>query len=224
VVDPAPVPRRSDLNDETLLDLLCAPGFSTRDEADRASGRGFGMAVVRKTVHELGGTLQMASTPGQGTRFTIDLPLTLAITDALITTVGTQTFAVPQNAVREVIEVDVQAIRALRGAEVVPFRGEALPIVRLARRLGIPVDERSHRHALVVGSGGSAVGLLVDRVLTQREIVVRSTVDPLINVEGIAGATDLGDGHAVLILDVVALTRGGARHSSLLGNPARGIA
>ena len=217
------VPRRGDLDDDALLDLLCAPGFSTRDEADRVSGRGFGMAVVRKTVHELGGTLRLASTPGQGTRFTIELPLTLAITDALITTVGSQTYAVPQSAVREVIEVDLGEIRALQSAEVIPFRGEALPVVRLARTLGITADERSRGHALVIGSGAAAVGLLVDRVLTQREIVVRSTVDPLLNVEGIAGATDLGDGRAVLILDVVALTRRSARQSTIHDH-SRGIA
>ena len=201
------VPRASEADDATLLDLLCSPGFSTRDEADRVSGRGFGMAVVRKTVQELGGAMRMTSTPGAGTRFAIDLPLTLAITDALIAAVGTQTFAVPQSAVREVIEVDAATIRLLEHGEVAPFRGQPLPIVRLSSVLGIEHDARTRHHAFIVGSGAGAVGLLVDRVLSQREIVVRTTVDPLIRVEGIAGATDLGDGRAVLILDVAAVAR-----------------
>jgi two-component system chemotaxis sensor kinase CheA len=133
--------------------------------------------------------------------------LTLAITDALIAAVGSQTFAVPQSAVREVIEVDASAIRVLEGGEVVPFRGQALPVIRLSSVLRVVQTDRPRYHALIVGSDATAVGLLVDRVIGQREIVVRTTADPLIKVTGIAGATDLGDGRAVLILDVAALAR-----------------
>jgi two-component system chemotaxis sensor kinase CheA len=172
------------------------------------------MAVVGKTVAELGGTLRMAAVHGQGTRFTIELPLTLAITDALIARVGEQTFAVPQSAVREVIEVADADIRALQGGAVVPFRGAALPVLRLAAVLAIPAAPGTRRHALVVGTGAEAVGLIVDRVVSQREIVVRTTADPFIRVAGIAGATDLGDGRAVLILDapaIAATARGATR-------------
>lgn len=220
-----PVPQRADADDAALLDLLCSPGFSTRDEADHLSGRGFGMSVVRKTVNELGGTMRMTSVPGEGTRFAIDLPLTLAITDALIAAVGSHTFAVPQSAVREVIEVETSTLRRLETGEVALFRGQALPIIRLSSALAVEVAPRPRHHALVIGSDTSAVGLLVDRVLSQREIVVRTTTDPLIRVDGIAGATDLGDGRAVLILDVAAIARaarvhGGGGHASQL----RGIA
>jgi two-component system chemotaxis sensor kinase CheA len=201
-----PVPAHVD--DAALFDLICAPGFSTRDESDRVSGRGFGMAVVRTTVQELGGSVWMVSTPGAGTRFTIELPLTLAITDALIARVGTQMFAVPQTAVREVIELEAASIRALEGNEVTPYRGGALPVIRLSAVLGIEVAPARSFHAFVIGTGAAAVGLLVDRIVGQREIVVRSTVDPLIHVDGIAGATDLGDGRAVLILDAPAVARG----------------
>ena len=199
-----------DLDDDKLLDLICAPGFSTRDESDRVSGRGFGMAVVRSTVQDLGGSMRMASTPGAGTRFTIALPLTLAITDALIARIGSHTFAVPQSAVREVVEVEAAAIRRLEEREVTVFRGGALPVIRLSSVLGIrPIATSQRFHAFIVGTGSAAVGLLVDRILGQREIVVRTTVDPLVHVEGISGATDLGDGRAVLILDVAALARHG---------------
>jgi len=165
------------------------------------------MAVVRTTVQELGGALHLASTPGEGTRFTFELPLTLAITDALIARVGGDTFAVPQASVREVIELDAGAIHAIETGELVQYRGGPLPIVRLSDVLAVPVKPATRLHAFVVGAGGGSVALVVDRIVGQREIVVRATSDPLIRVEGIAGATDLGDGRAVLILDVAALAR-----------------
>lgn len=200
-----PVPVAVD--DAALLHLICSPGFSTREASDRASGRGFGMAVVRRTVQELGGTLRLTSEPGRGTRFTIDLPLTLAITDAMLARVGSQTFAVPQAAVREVIEIEEAGVRALEDGEVIAYRGTALPLVRLSSLLGIAAPARPRMHAFIVGTGGAAVGLVVDRIIGQREIVVRSTVDPLIRVDGVAGATDLGDGRVVLILDAAAVAR-----------------
>ena len=200
-----PVPPNPD--EAVLLDLISSPGFSTRDDSDRASGRGFGMAIVRSTVQELGGTIRMTSTAGQGTRFSIDLPLTLAITDALIARVGTHTFAMPQTSVREVIEVDAAAVRAIEGGEVTPYRGGALPVVRLSRILNVPVSAMDRHHAFIVGTGAATTGLLVDRILGQREIVVRSIADPLIRVDGVSGATDLGDGRAVLILDAAAIVR-----------------
>jgi two-component system chemotaxis sensor kinase CheA len=200
-----PVPASPD--DAALLDLISSPGFSTREESDRASGRGFGMAIVRGTVQELGGTIRMSSTPGQGTRFSIEVPLTLAITDALIARVGSQTFAVPQSAVREVIEVNTASLRAVEGGEIAPHRGAALPVIRLAAVLGIRTPQAARLHAFIIGTGATAVGLLVDRILGQREIVVRAIADPLIRVEGVSGATDLGDGRAVLILDTTAIAK-----------------
>jgi len=194
------------IDDAGLLDLICSPGFSTRDEADRAAGRGVGMAVVRNTVQGLGGAFQMDSEPGRGTRFTIQLPITLAIADALIVTVGGQRFAVPQAAVREVIEVESQKVKAFERNEVIPYRGGVLPLIRLSRLFGLPENERRIFHAFVIGSGSSAAGIAVDRILGQREIVVRALIDPLLQVRGIAGATELGDGRVVLILDANGLT------------------
>jgi two-component system chemotaxis sensor kinase CheA len=191
----------------TLLDLISAPGFSTRDESDHVSGRGYGMNVVRETLQELGGTIQLETEPGVGTRFLIELPLTLAITAAMIARVGDQIFAVPQSSVREVAEFETAAIHQLQGAEVVDFRGTPLPVIRLAQVLNLEASGAARLHAFIVGSGPSAVGLLVDRIVGHREIVVRSTADPLIRVDGITGATDLGDGRAVLILDATAIAR-----------------
>ncbi len=193
-------------DDAALLELICTPGFSTRDEADRGSGRGVGMDVVRNTVEELGGAVSLATERGRGTRFTIELPLTLAIAEALIVSVDGQRFAVPQSAVQEVIEVESSAVRALENNEIISYRGGVLPLVRLARLFALDGGhEREAFHVFVVGSGGSALGVAVDRIIGQREIVVRGIGDPLVQVAGIAGATELGDEQVVLILDVAAL-------------------
>lgn len=193
------------LDETLLLKLICAPGFSTRDEADRASGRGVGMDVVCSTVEELGGALTMATEKGRGTRFKIELPLTLAIADAIIAVVGGQRFAFPQTVVREVIEVEASAVKVLENNEIITYRGGVLPLVRLARLFGLEETTGRTFHVFVIGAGTSAVGLAVDRAVGQKEIVVRGLNDPLVKVAGVAGATDLGDGRVVLILDVAAL-------------------
>jgi two-component system chemotaxis sensor kinase CheA len=196
-----------------LLALLCTPGFSTKDDVDRASGRGVGMAVVAQTIEQLSGRMTLETAPGAGTRFIIHLPLTLAIADALISRVGTELFAIPQSAVREVIEIRAADVRLMEQHEIVPYRDGALPILRLSRLFGIAGELPARFHAFVIGPGGSGpatVGLAVDRIIGQREIVVRPITDPLVRVEGISGATDLGDGKVVLILDPAKLSGGAA--------------
>jgi two-component system, chemotaxis family, sensor kinase CheA len=194
------------LDDAALLELICTPGFSTRDEADRGSGRGVGMDVVRKTVEELGGRIALATERARGTRFTIELPLTLAIAEALIVSVDGQRFAVPQSAVQEVIEVESATVKVLENNEIISYRGGVLPLVRLARLFDLDDEHaRAAFHVFVIGSGTNALGVAVDRIIGQREIVVRGISDPLVQVAGIAGATELGDEQVVLILDVAAL-------------------
>jgi two-component system chemotaxis sensor kinase CheA len=163
------------------------------------------MNVVRNTVVDLGGSLSRDTRRGRGTRFTIQLPLTLAITDALIVDAGGQRYAVPQSSVREVIEIDPATVTALENNEVIRYRGGVLPLLRLARLFGL--KERSGRalYALVAVGGQNPVAIVVDRLSGQREIVVRTFTDPLIRIAGIAGATELGDGRVVLILDLPAL-------------------
>ena len=129
------------LDNSTLLDVLCAPGFSTRDKADRESGRGIGMDVVRNTVAALGGTLALETEKNRGTRFIIELPLTLAIAEALIAMVGDQKFAVPQSAVREVIEVERSSVKILENNEIISYRGGVLPLLRLSRLFELGEDE-----------------------------------------------------------------------------------
>ena len=129
-------------------------GFPQRDETDRASGRGVGMAVVKETIEELSGTLTLDTEPGEGTRYIIQLPVTLAIADALIGRVGSESFAVPQGAVREVIDVAAADIRQLEENEIMPYRDGALPLIRLSRLFGIasaadgPLSRVRRRHRL----------------------------------------------------------------------------
>ena len=191
--------------DEALLDLICTPGFSTRDEADRESGRGVGMDVVKKAIEELGGRVSLVTRVGEGTSFTIELPLTLAIAEALIVTVNGQRFAVPQSAVTEVLEVESASTKVLENNEIISYRGKVLPLIRLARVFEMNHQRGEKFHVLVTGEETNAVGLAVDRILGQREIVVRAIKDPLAQSRGIAGATELGDQRVVLILDIGAL-------------------
>jgi len=191
------------IDNTALLNLICVPGLSTRDEADRASGRGMGMNVVKNTILALGGTFELSTELDRGTCFRIQLPLTLAIANALVVSVAGQNYAVLQSSVREVIEIEPSAIKVLENNEIIPYRGGVLPLFRLDRFFGIDRKEQPLR-AFVVGRGSNSVGVVVDRILGQREIVVRGIADPLLQVAGIGGATELGDGRIVLILDSAA--------------------
>ncbi|HKG59926.1 MAG TPA: chemotaxis protein CheA [Pyrinomonadaceae bacterium] len=195
----------ADLDDAALLELIATPGFSTRDAADRESGRGVGMDVVKKATEDLGGRIALATKLGEGTTFTIELPLTLAIAEALIVSVNGQRFAVPQSAVREVLEVESASTKVLENNEIISYRGKVLPLLRLARVFEMYYERGEKFHVLVIGEDANSVGLAVDRIIGQREIVVRAIKDPLAQSKGIAGATELGDQRVVLILDISAL-------------------
>lgn len=204
------------LESGSLLDVLCTSGFSTREQSDRVSGRGIGMDIVRRSVEELGGTLTLETFPGRGSRFEIQLPLTLAITDALIVKVGQERFAVPQVAVREIIRIESGSTTLIEKNELLYYRDAALPLVRLARMFGVAAADQGDRYALVVGEGVQAIAIVVDAVLGLREVVVRPLTDRLVQVPAIAGATELGDGRVVLILDTANLARGVRRRGGCL--------
>jgi two-component system chemotaxis sensor kinase CheA len=186
-----------------LLDIISSPGFSTKKEADRASGRGVGMDVVARAIADLDGYLSVNTERGIGTTFRIELPLTLAITDALIATVDGQTFAIHRSSVQEVIEIDSTSVKVFENNEIILHREEVLPLVRLASVFNLNQKKGGTFHALIVGTGSRATAVVVDKVLGLREVVVRALNDPLTDVPGLAGATELGDGRPVLILDVM---------------------
>ena len=191
-------------NAEALLHAIARPGLSTRREATTTSGRGFGMDIAWKVVvDQLGGEMTLESEPGRGTAFTLRVPLTVAILDAFTIECGDDTFAVPVSTVEQIIEIDPSRITRAPGVALVQHRGEALPLVALAEALGR--GEGTSRHALVVRRGRGLVAFGLDRVTGQREAVVRPLTDPLVQVPGVAGATDFGDGRATLVLDLPAL-------------------
>lgn len=195
------------LTPDVLLDVLCASGFSTRDAADLTSGRGVGMAVVRDTIRAIGGTLFVDSTLGRGTRFTIELPLTLMITDALVLEVGDQAMAIPQISLREIVPLDDAAITRVENNDVLSYRGRVIPLVHLGARFNLAPRPGAKCHALIVGTDSHEAGLVVDRILGLREIVVHPVTDPLVAMPGISGATELADGRVSLVLDAAALVR-----------------
>lgn len=194
-----------------LLEILCAPGFSTRAEADMASGRGVGLAVVQNTVRQLGGSLALETVEGQGAKFIIRTPLTLAIAETLIVSVSSQTCAVPQSFVTEVMPLTEAEIRKVNGIEVIQYRDGVLPVIRLSSFFKLAQSQQTRFSALVLNSDRGSAGLVVDRIHGQREIVVRAIRDPLVQTVGVAGATELGDGRPVLILDGEAFTSGAVR-------------
>jgi two-component system chemotaxis sensor kinase CheA len=209
------VPQDAPADPAAVLDLICAPGFSTRDEADRGSGRGVGMDVVRLAVEGLGGSLALDSRPGTGSRFTARLPLTLVVADVLTVAVGGQIYAVPQTAVREVVPVEPDATTVLENNELIRYRGGVLPLLRLDEVFGLPRPAGGFV-ALVTGEGAGAVALAADRAIGLREVVVRPLADPLVQAPGIGGATELGDGRPILILDPGGLARLVRRRGSTL--------
>jgi len=173
------------------------------------------MTVVGATVRELGGNLTLDSEEGRGTLFTIRLPLTLAVAEALIVTAAGQRCAMPQSCVREILHTTEGQIQKANGIEVIAYRNGVLPLLRLAGLFRLPSAPRVKMCVLVVMSDRGSVGLLVEEVLGQREVVVSALRDPLMQVPGISGATELGDGKPVLILDAPALTRGSVRPPEL---------
>ncbi|MFL5614034.1 MAG: chemotaxis protein CheA [Gemmatimonadaceae bacterium] len=204
---------------DALLDLLCAPGLSTREAADLTSGRGMGMDIAQSTIRGLGGELSVRTVAGEGTCFSMELPLTLMIADALLLDVGGHTMALPQIALREIVELESNAITTLEHNEVISYRGRVMPLVRLTRVFHLADRAPAKHHVLVVGTDTQVVGLVVDRVLGLREIVVHSLTDPLVAVSGISGATELPDGRVSLILDASALARAHRRRGETKALP-----
>jgi two-component system chemotaxis sensor kinase CheA len=198
------------LTDEQIYDLIFMAGFSTADQATDISGRGVGMDVVRRNIKELGGTIEVRSTPGQGSRFVITLPLTLAIVDGQSVAVGTETYIVPLVTIIESLQLKPGMVNRVAGqGEVFWFRDGYVPIVRLHEVFGLrPRATQLHEGLIMVVEGeGKRVGLFVDDLLGQQQVVIKSLETNFRRVDGISGATILGDGSVALILDVPGLIR-----------------
>jgi len=202
------VSENENLSEEDIADLIFRPGFSTADVVSDVSGRGVGMDVVRRNIRALGGTVDVKTTTGQGSVFTIRLPLTLAILDGQSVVVGDEVYIVPLVAIIESIQVDSNLINGITGqAEVYRLRDEYIPIVKLCDVFNVkPLNENMEDGLLVVVEAeGKKVALLVDDLLGQQQVVIKSLETNFKSIEGISGATILGDGTVALILDVSGL-------------------
>ena len=196
------------LTEDQIHDLIFLPGFSTADKTTDLSGRGVGMDVVRRNVKELGGKIELKSEQGKGSRFIITLPLTLAIVDGQSVAVGNETYIIPLISIVESMRLKETSISRLSGRnEVFSFRGDYLPIIRLHELFGVEPRTRSlHEGLVVIAEGdGRRIGLFVDDLLGQQQVVIKSLETNYGRVEGVSGATILGDGSVALILDVTGL-------------------
>lgn len=191
------------LSVQEVLQLLFLPGFSTSREVTETSGRGIGLDVVKKIVTSLNGMIDVSGAPGEGTCFTIKLPLTLAIITALMVEVSDEIFAVPLSGVLESIRIKSDEIHMVGGSEVIKLRDNLLPIRRLERFFGLKSSSaKDNEYVVVVGSGEKRGGLVVDRLLGQQEIVIKALDDYLGELPGISGGTVLGDGRISMIVDI----------------------
>lgn len=191
------------LPDAEVLHLITVPGFSTAREVTDVSGRGVGMDVVRTAVESLRGSLLIESVPGQGSTFTLKLPLTLAVVAVLLLEVEGERYALPVSSVEQILEVEPEEIQRSQGQEMVARDGVLIPLLRLARILGCPeADERRYLLLVLCEMRGRLVALAVERLVGYREVVVKPLGKALKGLRGFAGVTILGDGSAVLVLDV----------------------
>ncbi|MEQ1579633.1 MAG: chemotaxis protein CheA [Steroidobacteraceae bacterium] len=197
-------------DDPVIHDLIFAAGFSTAEQTTDVSGRGVGMDVVRRNVQELGGTIEIRTERGKGSCFTITLPLTLAIVDGQSVAVGSETYIVPLTTIIESMQLKPSMVNRIAGqGEVFLFRDGYVPVVRLHQVFGVkPRTRELHEGLLMIVEGeGRRVGLFVDDLLGQQQVVIKSLETNYRRVDGVSGATILGDGSVALILDVPGLIR-----------------
>ena len=193
------------LDSRQILDILTHPGFSTREKVTEVSGRGVGLDVVRNKLDTLGGRLDLETEVNKGTKFILTLPLTLAIIKAMLVSLGKEIYAIPLMNTRETIKVKEEEIKLIKNTEVIKVRDEIIPIVRLDKEFGIKsLRKKGQPFSVVIVEGRTkSIGLVVDSVLGQQDIVVKSLGTFIKKVKGIAGATILGNGRVALILDVI---------------------
>ena len=194
------------LTHREALQLIFLPGFSTSQAVTETSGRGIGLDVVKKTVLSFNGTIELESVVGAGTRFVIQLPLTLAIINALMVEVAGETFAIPLSGVLESIKIDTAEIHEISSGEILKLRDRLLTLIRLDGIFGLErSDEQETEYIVVVCSGEKQGGIVVDRLIGQQEIVIKGMDDYLGKLSGISGGTVLGNGRISLILDIASL-------------------
>lgn len=195
------------LDDKEAVNLLFHAGFSTADKISDISGRGVGLDVVKTKIESLGGVVEVQTTKLKGSKFTIRLPLTLAIIQALLVNIGAEKYAIPLNSIKEIINIKSSSIRKVQNQEVVLYRNTTLPILRMNRILHVENAENAKEDLIVVvvRKGDKTAGFIVDTLIGQQEIVIKSLGKFLSGIKVIAGATILGNGQVALIVDTNSL-------------------
>ncbi|MHB1392454.1 MAG: chemotaxis protein CheW [Clostridia bacterium] len=198
----------NEMDEKNAIELLFKPGFSTADKISDISGRGVGLDVVKTKIESLNGVVEVENSKGKGSKFIIRLPLTLAIIQALLVTIGDEKYAIPLNVIRDITTINASTIRNVHGQDVVLNRNSVIPIVRLGRMLevaNVASDESDELTAVVVKKGDKNAAFIVDSLIGQQEIVIKTLGKFLSGIKFIAGATILGDGQVALIIDTNSL-------------------
>ncbi|AUX75230.1 chemotaxis protein CheA [Sinorhizobium fredii] len=207
----------ANLSDEEIDNLIFHAGFSTADKISDISGRGVGMDVVKRSIQALGGRINISSKPGQGSVFTMSLPLTLAVLDGMVVTVANQTLVVPLTAIVETLQPEASAIHSFGASQrLISIRNSFCPLVDVGRILNFRAIQANPVEGvalLVESEGGGQRALMVDAIQGQRQVVIKSLEANYTHVPGIAAATILGDGRVALILDVDAIVAASRGHS-----------
>lgn len=194
------------LSEEEAIALLFTPGFSTTEEVSDISGRGVGLDVVKSKIESISGSIEVDTQLYKGTKFTIRLPLTLAIIQALLIRLSNEIYAIPLSSITEIIKISKEEIKSIHDQEVILYRGKTIPIIELNRIVGVNDIEKSDEHiAIIARKGEKQAALLVDGLIGQQEIVIKPLGKYLSNIKYLSGATILGDGNISLILDVNSL-------------------
>ncbi|MCA1947989.1 MAG: chemotaxis protein CheW, partial [Armatimonadetes bacterium] len=194
------------LTDKDALQFIFASGLSTAQQVSEVSGRGVGMDIVRSNIQKLGGIIDVESTPGKGTKFSLRLPLTLAIIRGLLVSVGGVVYVIPLGSVVETLLVHRKEVQTVHAREVILIRGVTTPLVRMGEVLGITNrwerKDEDEFFVVIVGIAEQRIGLVVDKLIGEQEVVIKSLSGFVGDVPGVSGATILGDGNVALIADV----------------------
>jgi two-component system chemotaxis sensor kinase CheA len=193
------------LSDKDIYNFIFLPGFSTAEKVTDVSGRGVGMDVVKSAVEKLKGTVEIDSWPGQGSKVTIKLPLTLAIINAMLVDVDGYGYAIPIVNVDTTLDIALDDIQIVQGQEVIVLRGEIIPVVKLRKIFGLPMPKSNTFSVVVIKVRGNKLGVVVDELYGQRDIVIKSLGKILNNVKVFSGGSIMGDGSITLILDITNL-------------------
>jgi two-component system chemotaxis sensor kinase CheA len=206
-----------EINEKDLFGFIFHPGFSTAKNVTNVSGRGVGMDVVKRAIETLHGSIDIKSVKGSGTVITVTLPLTLAIVEGLLVAIGKNHFVIPLSLVEECVELTPEDIKKTHGKNIAFIRNELVPYIRLRNEFNIHGERPVIEQIVVTGRNGERIGFVVDKVIGEHQTVIKSLGKFYRNVEGISGATILGDGTVALIVDVPNISKNAELAESVFG-------